>query len=86
MVIYYWTSGNTAEVEFIVQHRNRIIPVEVKSGNSVTAKSLSEYRKRYNPDVAIRLSIRNLHRDGNLLNVPLYLAERLKELVEWMGV
>ena len=42
---FYWTSGNTAEVEFIVQYENRIIPVEVKSGNSIAAKSLSEYRK-----------------------------------------
>ena len=80
---FYWTSGNTAEVEFLLQCDNRIIPIEVKSGNSVTAKSLSEYRKKYQPEMAIRLSTRNLQQDNGLLNLPLYLADRLKELIGW---
>ena len=82
---FYWTSGNTAEVEFLLQYNNRIIPMEVKSGNSVTAKSLSEYRKKYQPEMAVRLSTRNLQRDNGLLNVPLYLADRLKELIDMNG-
>lgn len=36
---FYWSSGNTAEIEFMLQYNGRIIPIEVKSGNSVTAKA-----------------------------------------------
>ena len=78
---FYWSSGNTAEIEFMLQYNGRIIPIEVKSGNSVTAKSLSEYRKKYEPDIAIRFSTRNLRKDDNLINIPLYLTDRLKDFL-----
>lgn len=73
----YWTSGNTAEVEFVLQHDDRIIPVEVKAGTSVTAKSLSQYRMKYAPQLSVRLSLQNMRRDGDLLNLPLYLVDKL---------
>lgn len=79
---FYWTSGNTAEVEFLLQYDNRVIPIEVKAGNSVTAKSLAEYRKKYQPELAVRLSTRNLQQDEGLLNIPLYLADKLKEFIQ----
>lgn len=78
---FYWSSGNTAEIEFMLQYNGRIIPIEVKSGNSVTAKSLSEYRKKYNPETAVRLSTRNLRKDDGLINIPLYLTDRLKDFL-----
>lgn len=77
----YWSSGNEAEVEFILQDGTEVIPVEVKSGTNVTGRSLTEYDKRYNPTLRIRFSFLNLKRDGNLINIPLFLADRLKELV-----
>ena len=71
---FYWSSGNTAEIEFMLQYNGSIIPVEVKSGNSVT-------RKKYEPDIAIRFSTRNLRKDDNLINIPLYLTDRLKDFL-----
>lgn len=73
----YWTSGNQAEVEFVIEDSSRIIPIEVKSKESVRAKSLSEYRKAYNPEIAIRLSSKNLQMRDGLLDLPLTLADRL---------
>ena len=58
--IFYWTSGNTAEVEFVLQMDNGIVPVEVKSDNNVKAKSLSIYRKTYSPSLSLRFSTRNI--------------------------
>lgn len=75
---YYWTSGNTAEVEFVLQDIGRIIPIEVKADKNVTAKSLAYYRKQYTPQLSIRLSILNMRKDGDLLNLPLYLVDKLK--------
>lgn len=38
--LYYWTSGNSAEVDFVIQQDSCAIPVEVKSSDNVKAKSL----------------------------------------------
>ncbi len=75
----YWTSGNRAEIEFIIEDSSRIVPIEVKSKESVRAKSLSEYRKAYNPEMAVRLSSKNLQLRDALLDLPLALADRLTD-------
>lgn len=79
---YYWTSGNTAEVEFILQHEGEIIPIEVKANRNITAKSLALYRKTYSPRLAVRLSTLNMRKDNDLLNMPLYLVDKLKGFVK----
>ena len=79
---YYWTSGNTAEVEFLLQDAGKIIPIEVKADKNVTAKSLAYYRKQYLPNLSIRLSALNMRKDDDLLNLPLYLVDKLKMFVE----
>lgn len=76
---FYWTSGNTAEVEFVLQHKNDIIPIEVKADINVKAKSLSLYRKTYAPRLSVRFSARNMRKDDDLLNLPLYMVDRLSE-------
>ncbi len=78
----YWTSGNQAEVEFVIEDNSRIIPIEVKSKKSIQAKSLSEYRKSYLPELAIRCSLRNLQMRDGLLNLPLMLADRMKDYIK----
>lgn len=78
----YWTSGNQAEVEFVIENNSRIIPIEVKSKKSIQAKSLSEYRKSYSPKLAIRCSLRNLQMRDGLLNLPLTLADRMNEYIK----
>jgi predicted AAA+ superfamily ATPase len=75
---YYWTSNAAAEVEFIIQQETDIIPVEVKSGTNVRSKSLYEYRKRYNPEKAIRMSMKNIGIEKGLLSLPLFMASEIK--------
>jgi len=74
--LYYWTSGNTAEIDFITQHEGKLYPVEVKSGQSGRKKSLQVYEGRYHPALLERFSTMNLRCDGRLCNYPLYLIER----------
>ena len=78
---YYWTSGNMAEIEFLLQSGSRIIPVEVKSSLSVKSRSLVEYRKKYRPHLSVRFSLKNLKKDGGLLNVPLYMVDYLTDII-----
>ena len=70
--LYYWTSGNTAEVDFILQLNNRVIPLEVKSGTSRHMRSLNIYNERYKPPVRYRTSPRNFHQRDEFRNLPLY--------------
>ena len=79
--IFYWTSGNTAEIEFLLQKANRIIPIEVKSAMSVKSRSLTEYRKKYSPELSIRFSLKNVEKNDDLINFPLYLTDWFKVLI-----
>lgn len=78
----YWTSGNRAEVDFILQLENEIIPIEVKADENVTGKSLTLYRKEFEPRASIRYSLKNLKQDGDLINIPLFLADLTLSLIE----
>lgn len=80
---HYWTlQGNKAEVDFLVQDGLDILPMEVKSDERISGKSFAEYDKKYNPELRIRYSMKNLKKDGNLLNIPLYLADWTKRLTQ----
>lgn len=70
--LHYWTSGNTAEVDFIIQKDGKSIPLEVKSSDHVKAKSLQTYVNRYMPDYSIRISARNFGLENNIQSIPLY--------------
>ncbi|MDR1792713.1 MAG: ATP-binding protein [Bacteroidales bacterium] len=70
--LFYWTSGAQAEVDFVTQINNRIVPIEVKSGLKVKAQSLKVYREKYSPELLIRFSLLPLEENNGLLNIPLY--------------
>lgn len=71
---YYWTGENNAEVDFIIQRKGEIIPIEVKSTDNVRSKSLNKYIDLYHPEYAIRLSSKNFGSEGNKRLFPLYAA------------
>ncbi len=79
--VCYWTSAAAAEVDFVIQHGETIVPVEVKSGLNLCSRSLRVYRERYKPALSIRCSLQNLKFDNGLLNVPLYLIDELPRLM-----
>lgn len=74
---YYFAPDSSHEIDFLLQHRTRIIPVEAKSGRSRAAASFRGYLKKYAPEKAIRFSERNLKAEEGFLNLPLYLAGRV---------
>jgi len=77
----YWTSGNKAEIDFLIQHENSIIPIEVKSDATVTGKSLTFYHKEFHPEIRIRFSLKNLKQDEGLINIPLFMADFTQKLI-----
>lgn len=72
---YYWNSGNRAEVDFLLQKEELIIPIEVKAQNRISGKSLSVYTTKFAPTTRIRYSINNLKINDGLLSLPSFLAD-----------
>ncbi|MBM4236452.1 MAG: ATP-binding protein [Firmicutes bacterium] len=80
----YWAVDNPRhEIDFLVQRDNDIFPIEVKSERNVTSRSLQKYKEKYKDDVKlrVRLSLQNLRMDGDLLNIPLFLADETDRLI-----
>ena len=80
--IFYWNSNYQAEIDFIFQKDEKIIPIEVKSTINTKAKSLSEYRKKYMPELSIRFSLKNVGKIDNLYILPLYLADYAEKMFD----
>jgi predicted AAA+ superfamily ATPase len=78
----YWNSGNQAEVDFLIQVKNEIIPIEVKSDENIRSKSLTTYNDLYSPSIRLRFSLRNLKKDKGLLNIPLFMVDYVEKLID----
>jgi len=97
--LYYWLKENkksNAEVDYLIQHNNKILPIEIKSGLSGTMKSLQVFLHEKKLTNAIRFNLNlpelksyshkissggEIHNvNFNLLSLPLYMVFRVKEL------
>ncbi|MDR1653371.1 MAG: DUF4143 domain-containing protein [Prevotellaceae bacterium] len=76
--LYYWSSGNEAEVDFLLSQETGIIPCEVKAAENVKSKSLNVYVEKYKPEYAFRISARNFGFANNIKSVPLYATYCIK--------
>ena len=94
--LFYWQTigGRQGEIDYIIQHGHRVVPVEVKSGATGSMKSLHHFMANKNLDFAVRcytnqpsledISIKTTLGQPvsyRLLSIPLYLTERLGELI-----
>ncbi|MDR1884307.1 MAG: ATP-binding protein [Prevotella sp.] len=70
--LFFWTSDRIGEVDYVMQYQADIIPIEVKSGTNVKAKSLKMFRENYSPKVSVRFSLKDTKLDDDLLNVSLF--------------
>ncbi|MDR3264119.1 MAG: ATP-binding protein [Clostridiales bacterium] len=71
---YCWVSGATAEVDFVIEKDNEIIPIEVKSADNMQAKSLNHYIGLYKPSYAIKIADKNFGFQDGKKTIPLYAA------------
>lgn len=79
---YYWSAErSTAEIDFIFQHGNQIIPVEVKAEENLQAKSLKVFRDKFGPKISLRLSMSDFREQDWLINVPLYAVNHLLNIL-----
>ena len=53
---YYSTSNSSGEIDFMIQGKTSIIPLEVKAEENLRAKSLKAFCEKYHPKYAVRTS------------------------------
>lgn len=81
----YWSQSNPPyEVDFLIQRDNDIFPIEVKSETNTTSKSLKKFKELFGDKVKLRIrfSLVNLKLDGDMLNIPLFMADHTDRLIE----
>lgn len=81
----YWSQNNPPyEVDFLIQQENDIFPIEVKADANIKNKSLTKFAEQYPSEtkLRIRFSLNNLKLDGDILNIPLFMADRTNQVLE----
>jgi len=82
MPVCYWgRDEGKNEVDFVVQWRSEIVPIEVKSGIRSKSKSLDIYRDLYRPAHAIRTTLKNFGMNDGLYSIPLYMIASFSALL-----
>ncbi len=85
--------GSSAEVDFVIQHSGKLIPIEVKSGSTGRLRSLHRFMEDCGHDVAIRFyggpvridSLNTLSgKKFCLMSLPHFLAERINNYISWL--
>ena len=70
---FYWTNDrNSAEIDFLIDNGEDVIPLEVKAEVNLQAKSLKTFREKFNPKTSIRTSMAVYKKEDWLINLPLY--------------
>ncbi len=80
----YWSQNNPPyEVDFLIQRDNDIYPVEVKAEANTASKSLKKFKELFGDKVKLRIrySLDNLKLDGDILNIPLFMADHTNRLI-----
>ena len=95
--LFYWMrdeSSANAEIDYLIQHGNKVIPVEVKSGATGSLKSLHVFMElkklslavRVNADLPTKTDLILKNRVGSeisyqLMSIPFYLVGQLSRLL-----
>ena len=94
--LYYWNRevpGSSAEVDYIIQHNQEIIPIEVKAGTEGKLRSLHQFMYEKNKTIAIRLysgeakiqkimtTVSGHQITYTLISLPFYLISQLTHII-----
>lgn len=81
-ICYYTNDRGSCEIDFLIDNGETVVPVEVKAETNLKAKSLKTYRDKYNPEIAIRTSMADYRAEEWVVNLPLYAAEEMAEVIQ----
>lgn len=70
---YYWSAeASSGEVDFVLQYRGQVVPLEVKAEENLNAKSLKSFVNTYRLAYGVRTSMSDYREQEKLVNLPLY--------------
>ena len=76
--VFYWSNETSrAEIDFVIQIKSDVVPVEVKAERNLQAKSLKVYMEKFKPNYVIRTSMADYKKTDNLIDLPLYGIENI---------
>ena len=82
---WYWRSDANAEIDFLTDESGYLLPIEVKSADNTKAKSLRLFCSRYDPEKAVKTSLKNIgysmEKETQVWSIPLYALFLLRKLV-----
>ena len=79
--LYYWQreqKNSYAEVDYVIQRGEKIIPIEVKSGTSGKMQSLHLFMNEKKSEFGVRTSLENFAQYDKIKIYPLYAIENLR--------
>ncbi len=80
---YYWANNRgSAEIDFVIDTGEKIVPIEVKAETNLKAKSLKAYYEKFVPEISVRTSMTDYKREEWLLNIPLWAIEVLENEIK----
>lgn len=80
---YYWSADNSSgEIDFLFQLEDQIIPIEVKAGENLKAKSLKFFVEKNNIPLGVRISMSSYRKEEKLVNIPLYAFSTVLDVVD----
>ena len=82
MPYYYSATTSQGEIDFVVQGKTSVIPIEVKAEENLRAKSLKAFCDKYNPKFAVRTSMSDYRKQDWMTNIPLYNIDRIRDYLE----
>ncbi len=80
--LYYWqrnARNSQAEVDYVCQFNNAIVPVEVKAGTKGSMQSLYLFLKEKKRTQGFRISLENFSRMEQISILPVYAVNNLKD-------
>ena len=82
--LFYWKNKQNVEVDFLIETKDGIIPIEVKSSDNTQSKSLKIYNTLFEPPYAIRMSTKDFgyNSETKIKSVPLYATFLIKDLIK----
>lgn len=87
--LFFWHKegeGSEAEVDYLIQDKGHIIPVEVKAGKGARIRSMRRFMAEKNTPFGIRISQDPLSFEKGILSLPLYMMGELERLVKMLPI
>jgi predicted AAA+ superfamily ATPase len=82
--LYYWTrqaKSSSAEVDFLIPCRSRVLPVEVKSGKTGSLKSMQQFLKKSDLKIGIKISQLPFSRSLPIISIPFYAIKKIQDII-----